>query len=40
MPSSAANSTGRVIVNMRPLDQQSLVRLQMMGVSIVAGRYW
>jgi hypothetical protein len=40
MPSPAPSSAGQVIVNQQPLDQQSLLRLQMMGVRIVPGRYW
>ena len=40
MPSPAPSSAGQVIVNKQPLDQQSLLRLQMMGVRIVPGRYW
>jgi hypothetical protein len=39
-PPSVANSNGQVIVNDVPLDQPTLLRLQMMGVQVVPGRYW
>jgi hypothetical protein len=37
---SAPNGAGQVIVNQQPLDQQSLLCLEMMGVRTVPGRYW
>jgi hypothetical protein len=39
-PVSAANSNGQVIVNGVPLDQPTLLRLQMTGVHVIPGRYW
>lgn len=40
IPPSAGNRTDQVLVNGHVLDQPSLLRLQMMGVQVIPGRYW
>jgi hypothetical protein len=40
MPAAIPNSSGEIIVNGVPLDQDTVMRLRMFGLVVAPGRYW